>query len=217
MTVSPYPRHSPSPRAVAAELSDRRERDAARTDDRALVAYEAKWQRKLARLQRSFPERWRVAGLSDEEVRDQLTLRLIEAVREPDGTQLGLERAGKEWGLLVAQHALRALRRAFRIKVAPAGLTSGQWSSAGPNQEEQWLQGEAEVCRRSAQERAERSLSRPQRRWLEALKLSAQAGGFFAASAEPNLSAASRVLGKNRSSAQRAFRELQMRFSAQLK
>jgi hypothetical protein len=48
------------------------------------------------------------------------------------------------------------------------------------------------------------------------LKLSARSGGFFESSAEPNLSAASRVLGKNRSSAQRAYRELQTRFTAEL-
>jgi len=40
---------------------------------------------------------------------------------------------------------------------------------------------------------------------------------LFEASAEPNLSAASRILGKNRSPARRAFRELPARFSAQLK
>jgi hypothetical protein len=34
----------------------------------------------------------------------------------------------------------------------------------------------------------------------------------LASSDAPNLSAASRLLGKNRSSAQRAFRELQARF-----
>jgi len=220
MSTRSRPPHVPQPpsaRALAAELCDRRERDAARSEDRALVAYEAKWQRKLARLQRSFPERWCVVGLSDEEVRDQLTLRLIEAVRAPDGAELALARPGKEWGLLLAQQALRALRRGFRLKVSPADFSEAQWGSRDPNQEEQWLQCEAERNRRSAQERAERGLIRPQRSWLAALRLSARAGGFFEASAEPNLSAASRVLGNNRSSAQRAFRELQARFSAQLK
>ncbi|HWA77716.1 MAG TPA: hypothetical protein VG937_35515 [Polyangiaceae bacterium] len=40
---------------------------------------------------------------------------------------------------------------------------------------------------------------------------------FFRASAEPNLSAASRLRGKNRSSALRAYRELQGRFSKEMK
>lgn len=217
MTTLRHPPQQPSVRALAAEHSERRERDAARTEDGALVAYEAKWQRQLARLQRRFPERWRVVGLSDEEVRDLLTLRLIEAVRDPDGVELALARPGKEWGLLIAQRALRALRRGFRLNVSPADFSEAQWGSRSPNQEELWLEGEAERNRRAAQERAERGLSRPQRSWLAALKLSAHAGGFFEASAEPNLSAASRILGKNRSSAQRAFRELQARFSAELK
>lgn len=217
MTIQQRPQRSPSVHAMALELSDRCERDAARNDDRALVAYEVKWQRKLARLQRSFPARWRVVGLSDEEVRDQLTLGLIEALRDPHGEQLGLERPGKEWGLLIAQRRLRELRRAFRLRVEPAELSEIQLGTRGPDQEEQWLETEANLQRRSAQIQAEQSLSHPQRRWWAALKLSARAGGFFESSSEPNLSAASRVLGKNRSSAQRAYRELQTRFGAQLK
>jgi hypothetical protein len=84
------------------------------------------------------------------------------------------------------------------------------WDLARPGKE--WgLLGRA-----LAQQRAEQALSRPQRQWLSALKLSARAGGFFESSAEPNLSAASRVLGRNRSSAQRAYGELQTRFGREL-
>ena len=80
---------TPNDEAVAADAS---ERDLAITSDAALVRYEAKWQRKLARLQRAHPERWRVPGLSPEEVRDALTLRLIEVVR-------GGREAHAEYGL----------------------------------------------------------------------------------------------------------------------
>ncbi len=209
-----HPLVKPSARALAAELCDRRERDAALVDDAALVAYEAKWQRKLFKLQRTYPARWRVAGLSDEEVRDLLTLRLIEAVRRAEVAELSQQRSGREWGLLVIQAELRALRRAFKLDVTPADFSEAPISSRLPNQEEQWLEDELQRGRALAQAHAERGLSRPQRQWLAALKLSARAGGFFEASAEPNLSAASRVLGKNRSSAQRAYRELQTRFIA---
>jgi len=197
-------------------LADRTQRDAAIVDDLALVAYEAKWQKKLVTLQRTYPARWRVAGLSDEEVRDLLTLRLIEAVRRADPGELSQQRPGREWGLLVIQVELRALRRVFKLNVTPADFGEAPVSSRAPDQEEQWLEGEMERARALAQAQAERGLSRPQRQWLAALKLSARAGGFFESSAEPNLSAASRVLGKNRSSAQRAYRELQTRFTAEL-
>jgi hypothetical protein len=216
MTSTPPKAFAPSARLLAAELTDRSERDAAIVDDVALVAYEAKWQKKLAKLQRRYPARWRVPGLSDEEVRDLLTLRLIEAVRGADVAELGQRRAGREWGLLVIQAELRALRRVFKLNVAPADFGEAAVSSRAPNQEEQWLEVEMERGRTLAQAQAERGLSRPQRQWLAALKLSARAGGFFESSAEPNLSAASRVLGKNRSSAQRAYRELQTRFAAEL-
>jgi hypothetical protein len=206
----------PSPRAVQAEHSDRAQRDAARSDDRVLVSYEAKWQRKLCRLQQTYPERWRVAGLSDEEVRDILTLRLIEAVRQASAEDLALARPGREWGLLIVQRELRALRRVFKLPAIPVDFSETPAVMHELDQEERLLASESERLLSLAEQRAEQSLSRPQRQWLAALKLSARGGGFFEASAEPNLSAASRVLGKNRSSAQRAYRELQARFSREL-
>lgn len=205
-----------SSRALLAERVDRAERDAARCDDRALVRYEAKWQRKLRRLQQSFPQRWRVAGLSDEEVRDILTLRLIEAVRQASPEELALARPGREWGLLIVQQQLRSLRRTFKLRSVAVDFGETTAAVHGVDQEERLLSDEAQQLQLAAQQRAEQGLSRPQRQWLAALKLSARAGGFFQASAEPNLSAASRVLGKNRSSAQRAYRELQARFTREL-
>ena len=209
-------RATPSARALGAEQREQRERDAALTDDRALVAYEAKWQRKLRRLQRAFPARWRVAGLSDEEVRDLLTLRLLEAVRRAEPAELALARPGREWGLLVALRELRALRKGFRLDVVLADMAETRLPSRDANQEETWLEHEAARNRGLAQARAERGLSKPQRRWLGAFKASAEQGAFFEASAEPNLSEPSRALGKHRSSALRAYRELQARFGAEL-
>jgi hypothetical protein len=206
----------PSPRAVWNEHADRAQRDLARVDDSALVQYEAKWQHKVRRLQRTFPERWRVAGLSDEEVRDILTLRLIEAVRQASPEELALARPGREWGLLIVQRELRGLRRAFKLPAVPVDFSEAPATLQVFDQEERLLAEESERLFLVAGQRAEQGLSRPQRRWLAALKLSARSGGFFQASAEPNLSAASRVLGKNRSSAQRAYRELQARFSREL-
>jgi hypothetical protein len=167
-------------------------------------------------MQQTFPQRWRVPGLSDEEVRDILTLRLIEAVRQSSLDELALTRPGREWGLLIAQRELRALRRAFKLPTLAVDFSEALVVRREPDQEEQLLASESERRFWLAEQRAEQGLSRPQRQWLAALKLSARAGGFFSASAEPNLSAASRVLGKNRSSAQRAYRELQARFSREL-
>lgn len=206
----------PRPSAALAEHRDRVQRDAARLDDQALVQYEAKWQRKLRRLQQTFPARWRVPGLSDEEVRDMLTLRLIEAVRQASPEELELNRPGREWGLLIVQRELRKLRQAFKLPAIPVDFRKTPVVLRDLNQEERLLEGESKRLFSVAEQRAEQGLSRPQRRWLAALKLSARAGGFFEASAEPNLSAASRVLGKNRSSAQRAYRELQARFAREL-
>ncbi len=203
-------------RALESERADHEQRAAAAGDDAALVAYQAKWARKLRRLQRAFPERWRVPGLSDEEVCDRLTLRLIEAVRRPAPAELELQRPGKEWGLLIVRVELRALRKRFRLGALPVDFTEIKRDSGAPSQEERWLELEAERQRSQAEARAEERLSGPQRRWLAALKLSARAGNFFASSAEPNLSAAARILGKSRSSAQRCYRELQCRFGREL-
>ncbi len=206
----------PNERALRNERRDDDERRAAAADDLALVAYQSKWQRRLRRLQQGFPERWRVPGLSDEEVVDRLTLRLIEAVRHPTAVEQELRRPGREWGLLIARIELRALRKTFRLATVPVDFAAAVCEGRAPSQEESFFELETEHGRRLAQARAEERLSRPQRRWLSALKLSALAGDFFAASAEPNLSAAARLLGKNRSSAQRSYRELQLRFRREL-
>lgn len=207
---------APGGRALARAASELRERDLAERDDTALVAYLSKWQRKLGRLQRRYPERWCVPGLSDEEVRDRLTLQLFEAVRAPDGAARRLQQPGKEWGLLVLRQALTELRRSFRLRVTVGEVEQVPNYRHVLDQEEQWFEDEAERVRVLARRRAESQLSQPQRRWLAALELSARAGGFFETSDEPNLSAASRLLGKNRSSAQRAYHELQARFGREL-
>jgi hypothetical protein len=169
----------PSARALQNERSDGEQRAAAGVDDVALVAYLAKWQRKLRRLQRAFPERWRVPGLSDDEVADRLTLRLIEAVRHPTVAELALRQPGKEWGLLIVRLELRALRRSFRLAALPMDFAEAASDARSPTQEESFFELEAERGRAIAQARAERALSRPQRRWLSALKMSAHAGNFF--------------------------------------
>lgn len=203
-------------RELSAEQADERDRDAAVVSDAALVAYEAKWRRKLGRLQRAHPARWRVFGLSDEEVIDSLTLRLIEVVRSEPGEFERYRRSGKEWGLSCAEEQLQRLKKVFRLNAVPADFNEEPVPERAANQEEQWLELEAQRTRTLAQECAERGLNRPQRAWLAALKLSANAGAFFESSDLPNLSAASRVLGKDRSSALRAYRELRGRFREEL-
>jgi hypothetical protein len=202
-----------SERQTAAQI-DVHERDSALADDTALVAYERKWARRLARLQRAHPGRWRVPGLSDEELRDELTLRLIDAVRtQPE--ERAQEQPGKEWGLFFLERQLARLRSAFKLKIVlaePAGAIEH-----GLNEEERLLERESERLFATARERAERSLSQPQRRWLAAMKMSANAGAFFEQSGKPNLAAASRLLEKNRSSAQRAFGELSRVFTNELR
>jgi hypothetical protein len=199
--------------ALAAELADERERDAALTDDAALVRYQAQWERRIARLQRAHPARWRVPGLSSEETRDALTLRLIEVLRQEPHLWAQYDRPGKAWALSVVEQHLATLRKAFRLGATPTDFQAQvPILDRSVGFEEQCLEHEADLCRERARQTAERALNVPLRRWLSAMKLAARGGEFFAASAELNLSAASRVLGKNRSSAQRAYRELQVRF-----
>jgi hypothetical protein len=203
--------------ALRAELAEQRQRDAAVSDDSALVSYHAKWRGRLLTMQRSHPERWRVRGLSAEEVQDLLTLRLLEAVRGDVEEFSRLARAGREWGLLCVQAELLRLRRHFRVHAVPADPCEFRVRDSAQTQEEQWLEREQDWARELARTRAVHGLSRPQRAWLKALDASADAGAFFHASREPNLSAASRLLGKNRSSALRAYRELQGRFIREMK
>ena len=179
------------------------EREAAARDDRALVAYLEKWTRTVQRLQRAHPERWQVPGLSDEEVRDALTLRLFEAVRAGEAQP-------SSWAILTEQ--LGQLRKSFRLGAVATDFRTARLLEHTASIEERYLESEATLSMKLARARAEQGLTRPQRRGLAAFELSARCGAFFESSAEPNLSAASRMLGKHRSSAQRAYRELQERF-----
>jgi hypothetical protein len=202
--------------ALAMELTEHLDRDAARTDDDALVAYQDKWNRRLLRLQRAHPQRWRVPGLSEVEVRDALTLRLIEAVKIEPMTLAKYQRAGKEWGLLVAQQHVRCLRKSFGLGAIVCDFNRVQLMQQAPSVEEFTLACEGEARRHRARHRAELTLTRQQSQWLGALKASANAGGFFQSTNEPNVSAASRMLGKHRSSALRAYRDLQLHFKTEL-
>jgi hypothetical protein len=173
--------------------------------DDGLVAFLEGWQRSLARLQRAYPARWQVPGLSDEEVRDALVLHLLEAVRSDQNWDRGQ-------ALPILRRQLAVLRRSFRLGAVPMDLSAAPLAHCEPDHEQRCLELEANVRLLEAAESAKVGLSQPQRRWFSAFKFAAQCGQFFAASDEPNLSAASRALGKHRSSAQRAYSELQTHF-----
>lgn len=202
--------------ALNAERSDDVARTSARESDRELAHYQHTWERRLARLQRAHPGRWRVPGLSDDEVRDAITLHLIELIVAPPGGEPPPGRPGKRWGLCMAQAQLAILRRTFRLGALPTDFDATPVLERAPNQEERCLELEADQRRALAGARAERQLNRPQRTWLGAMQHAAADGEFFASSDQLNLSAASRQLGKNRSSAQRAYRALQECFQREL-
>lgn len=218
MTPKPSPDAAEPRRALDAASADERERDLSQHDSAALLAYHDKWQRRLSGLMRAHPERWAVPGLSAEETRDALTLRLLEAVHLPASIRDQEEpgRPEREWGLCVLQRHLARLRRRFRLPATPLDMRDAPLPLRGPTQEERWLELEADACRASAGQRAEARLSGPQRRWLGALREAARDEQFFEASDRLNLSAASRLLHKNRSSALRAYQSLSESFQREL-
>ena len=200
-------------RALEAELTDEAKRDAATRSDIALVAYQAKWSQRLRRLQLAQPKRWSVRGLSAEELHAELTLALIELIMEGQEQFERYERAGREFGFSFMASARSSMRRKYRLRVV---LTEAELTfDPEPTHEERLIEDELQSAVRLASATAERSLSRPQRRWLSAMKLSAHVGGFFESSGRLNLASASRLLGKNRSSAQRAFSEIRRHFQAE--
>lgn len=182
------------------------------TED-ALVTFLAGWQSSLTRLQRAYPARWHVAGLSDEEVRDALTLELLEVVRSEPHLAL----PDHATAFRIVRRELAVLRKSFRLGATPTDFNEAPLLQREPGEEARWLELEAETCRAEAAAAAKAGLSAPQRRWLAAFKLAANGGAFFEASEEPNLSAASRVIGRHRSSAQRAYQELQTQFQRELR
>jgi hypothetical protein len=201
--------------ALAAECADDEARALAGSSGPALARYQQKWDRTFARLQRAHPQRWRVAGLSDDEVRDALTLRLIELIVAPP-VDAPRGRPGKASSLCVAEAHLALLRRSFRLGALPTDFDATPVLERAPSLEERCIELEADQRRTLAGERARHQLNGPQRRWLAAMQHAAADGEFFASSDQLNLSAAARQLGKNRSSAQRAYGALQDCFQREL-
>jgi hypothetical protein len=181
-------------------------------DDRALVRYLSLWERKIAALQRRHPGRWCVRGWSDQEVRDALSLHLFEAACSGDHATTAVD----GWELDALARHLRELQRGSRLRVTVMDLSDAPLLQREPSHEDRYLELEADARRAGAAERARAGLTQPQRRWFAALQWTANRGDFFEASDKPNLSAASRVVGKNRSSALRAYEEIQARFRSEL-
>jgi hypothetical protein len=123
------------------------------------------------------------------------------------------ERAGRPWGLLFLAEQRRLLRKDYRLRVVVADLEPLLDRGTEVTDEARCIEEESRRLLGIARQRAEAGLSAPQRRWLSAMKMSANSGAFFATSGRPNLSAASRLLDRDRSSAQRAFAEIQERFA----
>lgn len=214
-------------------------------DETSLVQYLKVWEHKVRKLQRRHPERWCVRGWSDEEVRDALTLHLFEAVQfeavqgggnasfssadvpcgngdarpDSDDVPRGNDDAqpdSDDWALDLLARRVRELQRGSRLNVTVMDLSDAPLLQREPSHEERYLEQEDDTRHATAAERARESLNQPQRRWLAAMQWTANRGDFFESSDRPNLSAASRVIGKNRSSAARAYKELQARFQEEL-
>lgn len=173
-----------------------------------LIAYLSAWARSLSRLQRAYPARWRVPGLSEEEVRDALTLRLLEAAWGETAVPL----PDRATALRMMREQLAALRKRFRLGATPTDFDEATLRDRSESEEARWLELEEDACRREAAAAAGTRLSKHQRRWLTAFELAANDGAFFASSDAPNLSAASRVMRRHRSSAQRAYQQLCAQF-----
>ena len=170
-------------------------------------AWLGRWDQALARMQRKHPARWSVRGWSPEEVRDELTLRLLEV----------MTREGACDALVVARARLSELRKANRLDQRVADIPDAPVRLPPPaTGEARMIETEADALRASARQRAEASLTQPQRRWYAAMRMAANAGEFFEASDELNLSAAARLLDRNRSSAARAYEELRATFTREL-
>lgn len=201
---------------LRAEYDDDSERVLARHDAAALVRYVDRWTRTIAYLQRAHPARWSVPGLSSEEVRDALSLRLWEAVTADTEPELADGRVGRAWGLRVLVSELRSLRRRFGLAATSLDFWATPLPERAPNQEERWLELEAETRRAEARGRALDRLTPALETWLGTFEAAARSGDFFESSQALNLSAASRALGKNRSSALRAYRQLEHEFQREL-
>lgn len=202
-------------------LDDEALRVAARSSDPALCAYEARWRGRLRASMRKRPRYFHVPGLPNDEVLDAVLLGLVEHVRGADGSRLDLSgslrgdsehRANRPLELVLAETTVRDLRHRYRLAATPVDFREVDVQSRTETPEQAVLDREHDTTRELAARRAEAGLDPERRAWLEAFRRSANDGAFFAESGKPNLAAASRVLGRHRSSALRAYVDLGRRF-----
>lgn len=200
------------------ELEDERERDAAAQYGRdALVFYTDKWRRRLEQLQRLRTSSWTIPNMTAEESIDQLELRLLEAVVRHERFQ-SHARPGCEWGFLflaAEKDSLRRVGKVFAVNARTPHLCD-LLGDAPLSAEEMLISVEDQRARERALREFESSLSRPQKKWLAAFRLAFGQGDTFATSGKLNLAHVARSLGKDRSSAQRAQKELKALFDRAL-
>lgn len=199
-------------RRSAEGLDDETLREEARSSDPALCAYEARWRARLRASMRKRPRYFQVPGLPDDEVLDALVLGLVEHVRGTRGPSAEHDDSEpaprRPLELVLAEATVRELRRRFRLAATPIDFREVVVQSRAETPEEAMLDHEHVRRRERAARHAEAGLDPERRAWLEAFRRSANDGNFFAESGKPNLAAASRVLGKHRSTALRAYVEL---------
>lgn len=190
----------------ARELADQHEREAILGDGASgLARYLEKWRAWVAKKARQ--RRFHVPGMLPEDVAGELTVRLLQALRDGGGAIVDAGKPGEQATMCFLGKEKDKLRTASEIHVAGAVLPVAPLS---PTPEEVLIEAARNRDLDQLPElikKARAGLSKPQQRWLSALLLEARAEGVI------NLARAARNLGKDRASASRAADVLAARFT----
>jgi hypothetical protein len=183
-------------------LDERRRLNAARSDD-AMQKYLARWDRSIKKFRIAFPRRWRVPGLSDEELRAELQLRLLNRLRG-GLTWEAYEKPGAEATYMFLDRERNAMRK--RNRMYDATVTLGNLpatrADASPTPDVLVEREDTLIGIRISFESALREMSTRQGSWLRSFLEDVVAHGDL------NEARVAELRGRDRSSACHAKRRI---------
>lgn len=123
------------------ELRDEQMRDGASLSEDALLLYLDAWDKRIAQEQRHFSRRWHVPGHSHEGVREAITLRLLEAVKQPGGFD-DCEGLGREASFVLAHRERKRLLRQREIDEGDEPVIADIYHRRAPSPEDAFMAGQ---------------------------------------------------------------------------
>jgi hypothetical protein len=156
--------------ALHRELRDEELRREALRGDANLAKYLHTGQLLMAQAQRAFPRRWYIPGMTEEDVRGELSIRLLEHVRSGRPWE-PYERVGRAATFVFCDRGRRSLKKRRQIyELTESGFTADDLVSHAPSPEDMASTASTAAYLRGVYEAAAQKMSKTQRTWFHRMR-----------------------------------------------